>query len=111
MLELQFTKQKRTIKAEKGETIRETAIRNKLRIYPHIFKILNCRGRGLCHSCAIKIVSGKAEPKNEIENHLEQLRALDNNITIMVALAKSSPIGIDTKEDYIAIKKIMEYKS
>jgi len=29
----------------------------------------------------------------------------------MVALAKSSPIGIDTKEDYIAIKKIMEYKS
>jgi len=39
------------------------------------------------------------------------LRALDNNITIMVALAKSSSIGIDTKEDYIAIKKIMEYKS
>jgi 3-deoxy-manno-octulosonate cytidylyltransferase (CMP-KDO synthetase) len=29
----------------------------------------------------------------------------------MVALAKSSPIGIDTKEDFIAIKKIMEYKS
>ena len=48
---------------------------------------------------------------SEIENRLEQLRALDNNISIMVALAKSSPIGIDTKEDYIAIKKIMEYKS
>tara|TARA_B100000686_G_scaffold171608_1_gene178840 strand:- start:356 stop:1060 length:705 start_codon:yes stop_codon:yes gene_type:complete len=51
------------------------------------------------------------QTKNEIENRLEQLRALDNNITIMVALAKSSPIGIDTEEDYIAIKKIMEYKS
>ena len=51
------------------------------------------------------------QTKNEIENRLEQLRALDNNIPIMVALAKSSPIGIDTKEDYIAIKKIMEYKS
>jgi len=51
------------------------------------------------------------QTKNEIENRLEQLRALDNNITIMVALAKFSPIGIDTKEDYIAIKKIMEYKS
>jgi len=48
---------------------------------------------------------------NEIKNNLEQLRALDNHIPIMVALAKSSPIGIDTKEDYIAIKKIMEYKS
>ena len=51
------------------------------------------------------------QTKNEIENHLEQLRALDNNITIMVALAKSSPIGVDTKEDFLAIKKIMEYKS
>ena len=51
------------------------------------------------------------QTKNEIENHLEQLRALDNNITIMVALAKSSPIGIDTKEDFLAIKKIMEYKT
>ncbi len=51
------------------------------------------------------------QTKNEIKNRLEQLRALDNNIPILVALAKSSPIGIDTKEDYIAIKKIMEYKS
>jgi len=51
------------------------------------------------------------QTKNEVENHLEQLRALENNITIMVALAKFSPIGIDTKEDFIAIKKIMEYKS
>ena len=68
MLELQFIKQKRIIRAEKGETIREAAIRNKLSIYPHIFKILNCRGRGLCHACAVKIISGKSEPKNEIEN-------------------------------------------
>ena len=51
------------------------------------------------------------QTKNEIENHLEQLRALDNNITIMVALAESSPIGVDTKEDFLAIKKIMEYKT
>ena len=50
------------------------------------------------------------QTKNEIEKRLEQLRALDNDIPIMVGLAKSSPIGIDTKEDYIAIKKIMEYK-
>ena len=48
---------------------------------------------------------------NEIKNQLEQLRALDNNIIINVALAKSSPIGVDTQEDFLAIKKIMEYKS
>ena len=51
------------------------------------------------------------QSKNEIENKLEQLRALDNNIRINVALAKSSPIGVDTKEDYLALKKIMEYKN
>ena len=47
---------------------------------------------------------------NEIKNKLEQLRALDNNIRINVALAKSSPIGVDTEEDFVAIKKLMEYK-
>ena len=51
-----------------------------------------------------------AQTKNEIENSLEQLRAIDNKIKINVALAKSSPIGVDTEEDYLAIKKIMEYK-
>ena len=51
------------------------------------------------------------QSSNEIKNKLEQLRALDNNIIINVALAKSSPIGVDTQEDFVAIKKIMEYKS
>ena len=51
------------------------------------------------------------QSQNEIENRLEQLRALDNNINVNVALAKASPIGVDTKEDFMAIKKIMEYKS
>jgi 3-deoxy-manno-octulosonate cytidylyltransferase (CMP-KDO synthetase) len=51
------------------------------------------------------------QSKNEIENRLEQLRALDNHLQINVTLAESSPIGIDTKEDYVALKKIMEYKS
>ena len=52
-----------------------------------------------------------SQSKNEIENRLEQLRALDNDIDINVSLAKSSPIGVDTKEDYLALKKIMEYKN
>ena len=51
------------------------------------------------------------QSQNEIKNKLEQFRALDNNIKINVALAKSSPIGVDTKEDFEAVKKIMEHKS
>jgi 3-deoxy-manno-octulosonate cytidylyltransferase (CMP-KDO synthetase) len=56
-----------------------------------------------------KFISFK-QSKGELENRLEQLRALDNKININVALANTSPIGVDTKEDYLAIKKIMEYK-
>ena len=52
-----------------------------------------------------------AQSKKEIKNRLEQLRALDNNIGINVSLAKSSPIGVDTEEEYLALKKIMEYKN
>jgi len=55
-----------------------------------------------------KFVSFK-QSANEIKNNLEQLRALDNKVRINVALAKSSPIGVDTEEDFVAIKKIMEY--
>jgi 3-deoxy-manno-octulosonate cytidylyltransferase (CMP-KDO synthetase) len=51
------------------------------------------------------------QTNNEIKNKLEQLRAIDNKLKINVALAKSSSIGVDTEEDYLAIKKIMEYKS
>jgi 3-deoxy-manno-octulosonate cytidylyltransferase (CMP-KDO synthetase) len=50
------------------------------------------------------------QTQSEIKNRLEQLRALDNNLKINVAFAKSSPIGVDTKEDYLALKKNMEYK-
>ena len=45
-----------------------------------------------------------------MNNKLEQLRALDNQMKINVVLAKSSSIGVDTEEDFLAIKKIMEYK-
>ena len=57
-----------------------------------------------------KIINLK-QTKNEIKNRLEQLRAMENRIKINVALAKFSPIGIDTMEDYLALKKLLEYKS
>ena len=50
------------------------------------------------------------QTNNEKENKLEQLRALDNELKINIGLAKSSPIGVDTKEDYLAIKKLWNIK-
>jgi len=51
------------------------------------------------------------QTRNEILEKLEQLRAMDNNISIDIILASSSPIGVDTYEDYLEIKKLMEYKN
>ncbi|MDA9722852.1 3-deoxy-manno-octulosonate cytidylyltransferase [Candidatus Pelagibacter sp.] len=51
------------------------------------------------------------QTQNEKSQKLEQLRLMDNNIEIDVGLAKTKPIGVDTVEDYLEIKKIMEYKN
>jgi len=51
------------------------------------------------------------QTQNEKSHKLEQLRLMDNNIEIDVGLAKTKPIGVDTDEDYLEIKKIMEYKN
>ncbi len=48
--------------------------------------------------------------KLEIERNLEQLRALEEKMTIAVGYINSCPLSIDTEDDYIKIKKIMENK-
>tara|TARA_Y100001935_G_C17164246_1_gene436872 strand:+ start:157 stop:858 length:702 start_codon:yes stop_codon:yes gene_type:complete len=60
---------------------------------------------------ALKKFCSLNRSKNEIKNKLEQLRALDNNMTINVLLAKKQVIGIDTKQDYMELKKKLEYKA
>ena len=57
-----------------------------------------------------KLINFK-QTNNEIKNRLEQLRAIENGIKINVGLAKFCPIGVDTMEDYLALKKKLEYNS
>ncbi len=51
------------------------------------------------------------QSKNEIDLRLEQLRAIDNKMEINVILANSCPIGVDTEQDFLELKKIMNYKN
>ena len=51
------------------------------------------------------------QTKSEIDQKLEQLRAIVNKILINVILANTSPIGVDTEEDFVELKKIMNYKN
>ena len=55
----------------------------------------------------IRYVSLK-RTKLELERKLEQLRALENKMTIHVGYIKSSPLSVDTEEDLIEVKNLME---
>ena len=46
--------------------------------------------------------------KLELKRKLEQLRAMENNMSIHVGLIHSSPLSVDTEKDLIDIKKLME---
>jgi len=84
MLEINFENHNRTLKVEPGTNLREAAIANKLGVYAHVFKILNCRGRGLCASCRVEIVSGRVPERNEVENK-NLSRALKKNPNLRLA--------------------------
>ena len=51
------------------------------------------------------------QSENEKSRNLEQMRALDNNIDIHVAFTSSIPLSVDTEDELVEIKKLMEYKS
>jgi 3-deoxy-manno-octulosonate cytidylyltransferase (CMP-KDO synthetase) len=57
----------------------------------------------------IKYVSLK-RTKLELERKLEQLRALENSMSIHVGYVETSPLSVDTEEDLIEVKKLMENK-
>ena len=45
--------------------------------------------------------------KLETRRHLEQMRAMENNLVIKVGLSDSIPLGVDTEEDYKKVAKEM----
>ena len=95
------------ITKEKNSTakkfLRYISERQNLYVYHHI-------GIYIYNISTLKKFVKLKQTENEVSQNLEQLRAIENNITIDVIYAKSAPIGVDTEEDYLEIKKLMEYK-
>ena len=48
--------------------------------------------------------------KLELERKLEQMRALENSMIIHSGYINSSPLSVDTKNDLVEVRKIMEKK-
>ena len=51
---------------------------------------------------------GLERSKLELERKLEQLRALENDMSIQVGYINSSPLSVDTKNDLKEVRQIME---
>ena len=62
---------------------------------------------GFTNQALMRYVNFKRS-KLEIERNLEQMRAMENNLKIHVGYSNSKPLSVDTKEDLLEIKKIME---
>ena len=88
-------------KAVKFERIIEAQTNNF--IYQHI-------GIYIYKKSILKKFVNLNQTENEKVKKLEQLRALENGINIDVIFAKTIPIGVDTKKDYVELKNLMEYK-
>ena len=51
---------------------------------------------------------GLKRSKLELERKLEQLRAMENEMSIHVGYVNSSPLSVDTEQDLEKIQKIMK---
>jgi len=80
------------------------------------FRIDTKRHKNFYHHVGIYAFTSKAlvryvalkRSKLELERKLEQLRALENSMTIHVGYIKSSPLSVDTKKDLVEVRKSME---
>jgi ferredoxin len=55
-----FVKQGITIEVPRGANLRQVALDNKIDLYAFPHSLLNCRGRGLCGTCRVKVDDHRA---------------------------------------------------
>ena len=85
----------------------DSPITEKLKTFPYLKHI---GIYGYQKDALIKLVNYPVSPLEKAEK-LEQLRALDNGISIVVAVVKHDSIGIDTPEDLEKIKEKLKKES
>ena len=97
-------------------TVKDKLSVKKFGVATDFFRTTSKPSKNFYHHVGIYAFTNKAlvryvgleRSKLELERKLEQLRALENNMSIHVGYINSSPLSVDTKNDLIEIKKIME---
>jgi ferredoxin len=65
-----FEREGRTLNINAGRNLRKLAKQNGVQIYRGIYKLFNCHGFGLCHSCLVEIYpkrDGDLNPRTATE--------------------------------------------
>jgi ferredoxin len=64
-----FVNEKKQVEVPDGANLREAAIKAGVSLYPHVHKLLNCHGFGMCGSCRVLIKKGQesASPMGAME--------------------------------------------
>ncbi|MBD1171931.1 3-deoxy-manno-octulosonate cytidylyltransferase [Pelagibacterales bacterium SAG-MED05] len=96
--------------------VKEKLLSNKFLNVFDFFRIDENSAYNLYHHIGIYAFTNKAliryvslkRSKLELERKLEQLRALENKMSIHVGYIKSSPLSVDTEEDLAEVKNLME---
>ena len=53
-----FVNEKKEIQVPEGANLRREARKAGIQLYPHVHRVLNCRGLGQCGSCRVLITKG-----------------------------------------------------
>lgn len=64
---INFIDMNRKVVCVPGANLREVAQEERYSVYKGIHQLLNCRGNGLCGSCKVAIIDGRAMPRNATE--------------------------------------------
>ncbi|MDJ0788097.1 MAG: 2Fe-2S iron-sulfur cluster-binding protein [Myxococcota bacterium] len=62
--------QGKTIDCPQGANLRMVLLRSRLPVYNSVAQALNCRGRGLCGACAVRIEGPVSAPTEAEERRL-----------------------------------------
>ena len=98
MPEIFFVKEDKRINVEVGGNLRKTAIDSEIGVYSNILtKLFNCRGKGICGTCVVKIDSKNIDPPNEIEKKkLKKKLDSDPNLRLACQLNVKNDLNVIT---------------
>ena len=93
-----FVNENKKFNVDTGVNLRKASIDGDVGIYSNIFKkLFNCRGKGMCGTCLVRIESDELESLNEVEKKKLKKKLLeDPNLRLACQLTIDNDLKIYT---------------